>query len=67
MRRLAFCQMGQYDASFEAVDLDTRHPIPDPGAFVTTLEVGDRTVAWWGPPPTDALRALASALARRPG
>ena len=46
----------------EAVDLGATHPAD--GAVVTTLAVGDRSVAWAGAPPTAALAALVNALVR---
>jgi hypothetical protein len=48
----------------EAVDWDAEHAVPEgAGGFTSTLAVGSRTVRWWGPPPTPALQALATALA----
>ncbi|MEM1057153.1 MAG: hypothetical protein AAGI52_16665 [Bacteroidota bacterium] len=51
-------------ALVDAADLSAEHPIPDgaPG-FTSELTVGERRLRWWGPPPTDALRALTGALA----
>ena len=36
---------------------------PTEGAVVTRLWIGADEVAWAGPPPTDALKALTNALA----
>ena len=48
----------------EAVDMAAQHEIPaDARGFVSTLEVGAERLTWWGPPPTQPLRALANALA----
>ncbi|PAP75432.1 hypothetical protein [Rubrivirga marina] len=44
----------------EAVDVGAEHPTD--GAVVTRLRLGADEVAWAGPPPTAALRALTSAL-----
>lgn len=50
-----------------AVDLDAEHAVPDGASgFMSALEVGDTMVRWWGPPPTEPLRALANALAALP-
>ena len=45
-----------------AVDLEGEHVLE--GAVRSRLEVRGRVLEWAGPPPTPALRALASALAR---
>ena len=49
-------------ASRQARDLEAGHALG--GAVRSRLEVGGRVLEWAGPPPTDALRALTSALAR---
>lgn len=38
-------------------------PHEEAPGFATTLSAGDRTVRWWGPPPTEAHRDLIGALA----
>ncbi|GAB5536297.1 MAG: hypothetical protein Rubg2KO_25460 [Rubricoccaceae bacterium] len=48
------------------VDMDAPHPMPTTNGFISELTIGDHTTRWWGPPPTEALRALANALARLP-
>lgn len=47
-----------------AVEPDAPHPVPE-GAegFTSELCLGARAVRWWGPPPTEPLRALVRALA----
>lgn len=48
----------------QAIDLGVHHPQPDAEGFTSELAIGDRVLAWWGPPPTDALRTLVNAFAR---
>ncbi len=62
--RLSRTQQARLQTLAETVDLGAAHAVPD-GArgFTSTLEVGRRTLEWWGPPPTAPLRALAGALA----
>lgn len=50
------------DVLIRAVDLGATHPAQ--GAVVTTLTIGDRSVAWAGAPPTAPLAALVNALVR---
>ena len=46
-----------------AAAVDTEQSHPTEGAVVTRLWIGADEVAWAGPPPTDALKALTNALA----
>ncbi|MEM6327805.1 MAG: hypothetical protein AAF791_11865 [Bacteroidota bacterium] len=62
--RLSLADLARLGALAEAVHREPEADIPD-GAdgFGSTLEIGGRTVRWWGPPPTEAHRALMGALA----
>ena len=66
--RLAPASHARLLALAEAVDWDAEHAVPE-GArgFTSALTLGRRTLRWWGPPPTEPLRALTRALAALPG
>lgn len=61
---LAHSDRQRLAALASAVDLDAEHAVPEGASgFASELAVGERTARWWGPPPTDAHRALIGALA----
>ncbi|MEO0559464.1 MAG: hypothetical protein AAF170_14910 [Bacteroidota bacterium] len=46
------------------IHMTDRYPLPDADGFISELVIGESTLRWWGPPPTEALRAFTNALAR---
>ncbi|MEM0962240.1 MAG: hypothetical protein AAGK21_06875 [Bacteroidota bacterium] len=60
--RLGLRQRAVLSRLADAVDLEAQHLAE--GSHRSTLRVGEKQVAWAGPPPTPALRALVGALAR---
>ena len=63
--RLSRADYARLGALAEAVGREPEAEVPA-GAegFGSTLTVGGRTVRWWGPPPSEAHRALVGAMAR---